>query len=675
MGIPLKVNMLLYITLGKERRMRYFILLFIFLHTLLYANTETNETDPYKNIEYYTLENGLQVYQLHDPKAENTQIKLTVNVGYDIEDKTNYGLAHLVEHMVFRDQRIPYHDYLDYIKEEGGTYVNGYTTRYETGYLATIKSEKSYWIVETFATMLFDKNVTEEDIRVEKGALQTEIGESHWYYKPLWAMKTFFETITAPKEKFYLNHYGIPKEKERPAHYYAQDNNKNFTLPQLMEHYKTYYYPANMKLVIVGDFNPSKMKSMIQENFGKVTRKGTKTVKDPKYTATLNHKPYRRFYEGGSFNGAYIGSKYIEDDYKRYLILGAYNENLAERLQQKMRNQDGKTYSVNASHFSKGKAAVATIYFDALHDEFEPNLKTVQNILQNDINNIDNKTIQKALQSYNKEYYIAIEHDNESLMGLIETAQYIREDFNITQQSSYEVFKSITPEMFKQVLKEVYTPDNSYAIIYRDYYFFPMEMGALSILVFILFIFVYIKMHRFLLQKRGLLYTHRDVLLQRRVSSRFIGFMLFVITYILAGILSDWLEYLFSKFVLGDPYYVLGIDVPYSYIATILDPFIYLFLFFVLYYYLWRYYARIEVIEKGIVPIGNRVAFIKKEDIKSLQVVAWKERKYKQTIGTAIRFWYDVVKVELHSGEPWYIRASEANHLKEDLEKSLFNKV
>lgn len=88
---------------------------------------------------------------------------MEVKVGMDIEDEKNYGISHLVEHIVFRDQRVPYHDYLDYIKEEGGTYVNGYTTRYTTEYLTTIDSNKSYWITEVFAQMIFDKNVTNRD--------------------------------------------------------------------------------------------------------------------------------------------------------------------------------------------------------------------------------------------------------------------------------------------------------------------------------------------------------------------------------------------------------------------------------------------------------------------------------------------------------------------------------
>jgi len=653
--------------------MKYFILLCILCYTLLYASTDTNQIDPYKNVQYYTLANGLKVYQLHDPKAENTQIKLTVNVGYDIEDESNYGLAHLVEHMVFRDQRIPYHDYLDYMEEEGATYVNGYTKRYETGYLATINSEKSYWIVKTFSKMLFDKNVTDEDIRVEKGALQTEIGEAHWYHKPLWTLKTFFKSLIPEEENFYTNEYGIPKLKEIPAYYYAQENNKNFILSQLLSHYHDYYYPANMTLIVVGNFDPVKIKEVISNSFGKVQIQGIKSVKKPKNKTTLNHKPYKRFFEGGDFNGAYIGSKYIEDNYKKYLILGAYNSNLANRLQQKMRNQDGKTYSVNASHFNSGKAAIATIYFDALHDEFETNLNTVYQILKDDIKNINTNTIQKALQSYEKNHYAAIEHDNESLMGLVETAQYLRDDYNLTKKTSYEIFKSITPEEFKQTLKDVYKPENTYSITYRDYYFFPMELGLLSFLTFVLLSFFYIRHAHLLLKKQNLHYTHRDVILQRRVSSRFIGFLIFIFTSLFASLLSEWIRYLFSKWVLGDPYYDRSIDVPYSYIATVLDPALYLILFFILLRYLWRYYARIDVIDKGIVAIGNKIQFIAKDTIESLEVVSWKERIYSHTIGTSIRFWRPLLKVTLKNKENYYLRAADAEHLKEDLKKVYYN--
>jgi len=650
------------------------ILLWILtLFTLLQANEVSMTDDPYKNIHYFTLKNGMQVYLLNDDKTENTQIKLTVNLGYAIEDKDTYGLAHLVEHLVFRDQRIPYHDYLDYIKEEGATYVNGYTRRYETGYLATIKNEKAYWVVETFAKMLFDKNVTAQDLAIEKGALQTEIGESHWYYKPLWAMKVFFENIAAPSENFYQDVFHIPKEKELPARYFAQENNTRFTLAEVMKRYKDYYYPANMKLFVVGDFDITKMEQTIKESYGKIEKTGTLLVKEPKVKAISPKKPYERYYEGTDGSVAYLGALYLLDEYRTYLVLNAYTENLSQRLQQKMRNQYGKTYSVNNYMFSYKNAGVAAVTFDALHDEFDNNMKMAKEMMKEDLLHLDDETINKALKSYEEQYFHATEHDNDTLMGLLQTNKYLREDHNITKESAYDIFKTITPEIFRTSIKKTFTPENDYRVIHRDYYFFSLEMMVISLLTFGLFLFFYIRLYKFELKKRHLLYTHRDVLLTRRVSSRFTGFLLFLLTFIISTILWNWMKYLTFKLITGDPFYLFTIDVPYSYIVTLLDPLLFMVVFFFIYRTLWRYYARIDVIDRGIVAIGNHVTFMPKEKIETLEVTPWQIRYFKQTIGTAIRFWKPLLKVTMEDGTVYYIRAVEASHLKEDIEKVLFS--
>ncbi len=89
------------------------IWLMLSLVFMLYAKDNVENIDPSKNVNYFKLDNGMQVYLLADPKAEKTRIRLTVGVGYDNETESNYGISHLVEHLVFRDRRVPHHDYLD----------------------------------------------------------------------------------------------------------------------------------------------------------------------------------------------------------------------------------------------------------------------------------------------------------------------------------------------------------------------------------------------------------------------------------------------------------------------------------------------------------------------------------------------------------------------------------
>jgi len=61
--------------------MKVFFLLLSVLY-MLYAKETLQNSDPYKDIKYFQLDNGMQVYLLSDQKAERTSIQLSVNIGY-----------------------------------------------------------------------------------------------------------------------------------------------------------------------------------------------------------------------------------------------------------------------------------------------------------------------------------------------------------------------------------------------------------------------------------------------------------------------------------------------------------------------------------------------------------------------------------------------------------------
>ena len=628
--------------------------------------------DPYEKIRYFKLDNGMQVYMLADPKAETTRLRVKVGVGFDNETDETYGLSHLVEHLLFRDSRIPHRDYVDYFTDEGATYINGYTQRYETDYVATVPSEKSYWAVENFATMLFDKNVTEEDLEIERKALQTEIGEPHWYYRPLYALMHFFEFVTPPKEDFFVEEFGLPKDKALPDRYHAQENNKRFTLDEVLARYKTYYYPANMTLTVVGGFDPDKMRETIEQSFGKIARDGSEKVREPHYAPKLNRKPYVRFYEGMSKNYAYIGAKYLLDDYKKYLILGVYMHDLAQRLQRELRNKHGKTYGVSENGYADKNAGVAMIGVDGLPDVFAENIAEAKKMIERDRKGMSRAQIAEAMALYEKKYYSAVEHDSDTLMDMADTAEYLRTEHNITDRTSYAIFKSITPEEFQKTVREIFSPENRYEYVSREYYFFPMDTAVLGVATLLLFIVAYFFFARWLLRRRGIVYTHREVVFQRRLSSRFTGFLIFAATSLFSAVTFSWLKYLLFKWVAGDPRWLYTVDVPYSYLLGFVDALGYIVWFLTIYYLLWRYYARLIVLKAKMLMIGNRIAVVDKDQIEKIDVVAWRARKKGAvTYGTAWRFWKPLTEITCKDGRVCYLRSANARHLEEDLESWL----
>lgn len=650
--------------------MRLILWVFVFtLLSLINAFAE-NVKDPYENIHYFKLANGLQIYLLSDNKSVNTQISVTVKVGSDIEGDKTYGLSHLVEHIVFRDQRVPHRDYLDYLKDEGATYVNGYTRRYETEFFAQIDSSKAYWATKIFAQMLFDKDVSIVDLKAEKGAIQTEIGEEKWYEKYLWGLKEFFEKSYPPKDNFYTENFALDQPKKLPPNYKAKQNYRTFSLDNVMRHYNTYYYPANMTLKIAGDFNIKQMKSLIEEQYAPINTSGNAAAKRPPENPKLNNKPFFRFIEGYNSNVGYIGAKYVLDNYKKYIILDAYVSNLAKRLQQHLRNELGTTYSINPNHFGTQKAMVATVSFDGLHKEFGKNIKAVNETIQKDLESLDDKIILDALKNYQRSY-TSIEHDSESLMDLVGTAQYLREYHNISGKTAFEIFQSITHNEFREVVKNTFKPENSYSYLYRDYYYFPLEMLLLSIVTTILLLFTYFKINLVDRFKKSISYTKRDVLMNRRLSNRFLGFLVFIFALIISSWSVNWLKYLGAKYIIGDAFYFHTIDVPYSYIVTITEPFVYIAMFLLIYRYLFSYYARIDVIENEICLVGNKIQVIQKENIQNLEIETWSIRKFKNIFGYSMLFWKPLLKIQTYQNQHYYLRAGNAKYLEEDLQKWL----
>lgn len=647
--------------------MKYIIVICLWAVSLFASNTlpQKNASD---NIVYMKLDNGLQIYLLNDAKAETTRVRLRVGVGFDDATDKTYGISHLVEHLVFRDHRVPHSDYLDYMSDEGATDVNGYTKRYETDYVATIAEKKSDWLVQTFAKMLFNKDLNNEDLRIEKEALQTEIGEPHWFFKPFFALKHFFEFIAPPKEDFYQQQFSLPKTKELPDNYHAQENNRNFTLQALMQRYRQYYYPANMTLFVAGKFNTKQMLNTIQESFGTLHQTGTKSIHEPHYKAKLNQKPFARFFEGVNKNYAFVGAKYVLDNYKKYLILDVYINSLAKRLEQKMRNKLGKTYSVNAHNFGQYDARIIAVSFDGLTDTFSDNIVIAKSMIQTDRQGLSPEMIKKALALYEKKNYLSLEHDSQTLLNLLDIREYLRKEQNITTKSSYAVFQSITPKEFNQTLFKVLAPQNAYTYVTRNYYFFPMDVLVITLSSLALMILIYILLVKYDLKKKGLTYIRRDIIFQRRISSRFIGFLLISFTYLFAAYADEWLIYLFSKWITGNPFYLRTIDVPQSYLVTTMDIILFIFLFFTIYRNLWHYWAKIDVLKEKIIVKGNHVMSIPKEQISQMHIVKPNERKDGKTFGIMLRFWKPLLKIDLKDNKHYYIRTTNAVHLQEDLQ-------
>ncbi len=647
--------------------MKFVFVVFIFLVNL-------NASDPYKNITHYTLDNGLKVYLYPDNKAKNTAINVDVKVGMKAEEKEDAGISHLVEHIVFRDARVKDRDYLDLFKDEGASYVNGYTGYYKTKYVATIEADKSYWIVEQFAQMLLDKNVTHKDLESERGALQVEIGEATWVDKYLPDGENIIyglKNIIPDSEDFYKDEFGVDLKEREPRYQSSSTyrlNNQDFTFEDVLKHYNEYYYPSNMSLIVVGNFELEKMIDTVEIYFGKFTKKKGKSVLNKyKNLATLNNKPYNKYDIGTDGSSAAIGAKIISDDPKKEIILDSYVNDLARRLNVIFRNKNGESYGAYGSYYQYYGAAVASVSFSAEHSALDKNIQYAKNQISTDISgNLTDKQINEALE-ISKKQYNNFEHNSESLMEMVFSYQKFYEMHDETK-TPLELLSSVTLEQFRTTIKEAFTSKNLYQNINRDYHFFPHDF---TIYVFLLvFLFLYI-IYKFFSVK----IADRDIRMQRRLTGRFVSFLLIFLSLVIATILAEWLFYFTVKLFPISPLWENGYDTPTSYLIHLVDLLISLFIIYIVVKKLFGwFYIKLFATNHTIILSGARNKFIQMADIRNIEVENWSFSKLGKPHGISLMFWKPILKITSHKHETIYLRSTNASELKTDLEYIIFEK-
>jgi len=620
----------------------------------------------FDKVEFFTLQNGMKVYMLEHNQSSLTKLTIRVHTGFRSETKETSGISHLLEHLIFRDTKIGEDDYLHIIKKNGSKYINAYTSMYHTDYVCKIDNAKAEWIVETFQQMLFNKSLNEELFAKERNIVQTELGELTWYDTPYFIYKRLKEKISPKKESFLEQNF-IFQEEEDLYDYYDQRNNPHFKLDDIMKHYNRYYYPANMELFIVGSFDQAKMKTLITQKFGAISKKGTDTIIEPQ-NAKLKKTPSDYYtFNVADKNKAYIGFRYLDKDPKESLILYAFMLYLKEKIQKEIRTKNANVYGIYTYQMSKHDAMIYYIYFDGLSRSFEDNIVQAHKIFDQSIQTIRDEDIQEALRLF-KVDFLTIENDADDLMRVPMSIYLFGLQYKIFDQHLYDLFNSITPDEFRAVVHKYITPAHQVERIERTNYLFTKDIEIIEFILITLLVMVYFNIFYCFLPfcKRG--YEPRHILMQRNISNIFIDFILAVVVVYVAKYLVDWMEYLLGILLFDKGAYLLtGLTVPYYYWWKITE-FVLLIALFIGFYRIFNYHTKLYVTFDGLVLLSSKKRLIiPKEEIKAIEHITFKESRYPHRRGTFLKFWKPLLRIRLKSGKVLDLRSTHVERDQEDI--------
>jgi len=215
-----------------------------------------------EGITEYALPNGLRVLLFPDQSKPTVTVNVTYFVGSRHEGLGESGMAHLLEHMVFKGT--PSHPKIWEELQAHGARFNGTTWVDRTNYFETMSAtpENLKFALELEADRMVHSNIAGEDLKKEFSVVRNEFerGESN-------PNRVLDERVLA--SAYVWHNYG-------KSTIGSKSDIERVPVDNLRAFYKNWYQPDNAMLVVAGKFDVKQTLALIGDTFGKIARPSRK---------------------------------------------------------------------------------------------------------------------------------------------------------------------------------------------------------------------------------------------------------------------------------------------------------------------------------------------------------------------------------------------------------------
>lgn len=327
------------------------------------------------NIETLRLQNGLRVVYLHDPSIHTIHCGFLINAGSRDELENEHGMAHLIEHCMFKGtaKRKAFH-ILTRLDSVGGE-INAYTTKEETCIYASALKEHFDRATELLVDITFSSSFPEKEIEKEKSVISDEINS--YRDTPDEMLLDEFEEQLFPKHPLGRTVLG------------TQTNIQRFTRNNIQEFVERLYATDQIVFSCVGNVPPKKMMKLCNEVLEKIPlRKRLNNQRSlPKAAAFEIEKTEQVHQVHSLIGGACAG---LDSDERRTMVL--LNNILGgpalnSRLNLNIREKFGYCYYIESSYNPYTDIGLFEIYFGTDRKHYKRTRKAIlkeMNVLAQD---------------------------------------------------------------------------------------------------------------------------------------------------------------------------------------------------------------------------------------------------------------------------------------------------
>ena len=417
---------------------------------------------------YHILPNGVKIVHRRTPSPV-AYIGVMVGAGTRDEAPEENGMAHYIEHCVFKGTAHHSARQIIHAIEGIGGEINAYTTKEETTFYAAIMAEHVQLTLHLIAEMILQPTFKKEETDKERMVIMDEI--ESYNDSPSELIYDDFESLVFAGTSLALPILGTWKTLRHIS------SKPEYPLQWMQTHYR----PERMVVFCQGNVPPDKIFRLAEKEFGSIveSRKTKDRPSDSKPLSSLREQSERSFYfeRQRSFHKrthqvhAMLGGKAYPLGHEKQLAMFLLNNilgggSLNSRLNLSLRESKGLVYTVESTYTPLSDTGYWCVYWACDPEDYEQSLGLIrreQEILRE--RPLTEAALRKALIQLRGQLAISAQNQENSALAMAKSMLY-HGCAPEWQQTFAKIEKTSAKELIL-VANELFLDENSYILTYN----------------------------------------------------------------------------------------------------------------------------------------------------------------------------------------------------------------
>jgi len=393
--------------------------------------------------QLHQLENGVRIATVSMPHMASVSVGLWVNIGSRHERTVDHGMAHLVEHMLFKGTPTRSAEETSRQIEGLGSSIDGFTVEDHTAYQAKAPAQQFEKLFDVLADFYRNPTIDPGELESEKQVIHEEIAMVR--HQPSQYLEDLISEAT----------WGTTHPLGRSITG-TDESLKSFQRDDVLRFFNDGYCGANTVISVAGNIDHAQVTGQISEIFDSLSAGNIATC-EKAVTPLTDH----RFREEAGQEQVHVALSFpgvARHDDRRFahkllnVILG---ENMSSRLFQELREQRGLCYEVQSDFVSFADTGLIQIYVALNPSQLQSALETIDQIARDLVaNGVSDEELEAAKAYIVGQSRISLENTSSQMMWAGECLLFF-DDWR-DPEVAHSAVEAITAETVQQAAKEVF---------------------------------------------------------------------------------------------------------------------------------------------------------------------------------------------------------------------------